>query len=198
MPTLLKTPNTTTTSCVTEGITWVRQFITKNSLPPINVEIVSGNNWLFSPCAYYRRDTIYICVDKCARPCTDEPSRNWSFPGNTVDRTPFGVLAHELGHHVDYHNSVTARGPYYGNFSIDMRKMTQEKPLTGYCPNDAEWFAEMFRLFVTNPNLLSQLRPVTYLKLAETFRTVTNEPWRTILRLAPLRVIRACENKGAS
>lgn len=37
-----------------------------------------------------------------------------------------------------------------------------ELPITSYAPNPAEWFAEIFRLFVTNHGLLKQLRPKTY------------------------------------
>lgn len=34
--------------------------------------------------------------------------------------------------------------------------------ITSYAPNAMEWFAEIFRLFVTNPDLLKLIRPKAY------------------------------------
>ena len=69
------------------------------------------------------------------------------------------------------------------------------KALTGYCPNDNEWFAELFRLFVTNPDLFRHLRP----KIADLFAAewpwpAELRPWQEVLADSP-RHINAAENK---
>lgn len=130
--------------------------------------IVSPNERCFGTCAYYRNGTIKIWVELCARPGT--AGRQWSWPGYSVDRTPYGVLCHELGHHADH-------GLSYG-----IRREADEKPLTSYAPNDAEWFAEMFRLFVTNPTLLKGLRPRTFRELHKRWVTVEHRSWRSVLK----------------
>lgn len=105
----------------------------------------------FGVCAYYRDGEIEIWVNSCA--AVGLAGRAWSYPGYCVDRTPYGVLAHELGHHVD-----GAHGPAGGNWSHRWYPLDPE-PLTSYCPNANEWFAEWFRLWVTNPDLLRALKP---------------------------------------
>lgn len=60
------------------------------------------------------------------------------------------MIAHELGHHADWVRS-DQKGRYFGGFSIATRKRCAEAPITSYCPNDAEWFAEMFRLDPKRP-----------------------------------------------
>lgn len=151
-----------------------------------------ASRWPFDACAYYREDVINIDVGRCA--AIGVAGMAWSYPGYSVDRTPHGVIAHELGHHVDRLRSVR-RGPYYGDYSVNMRKAVGEPQLTSYCPNDAEWFAEMFRLFVTNPDLLRCLRPGTYAAISETFTPALSGSWRAVLTGAPERTIAAVERK---
>lgn len=141
----------------------------------------------FGVCAYYRDSVIYIWIRSCAG--LGLAGRQWSWPGYVVDRTPYGVLAHELGHHVD-----GAHGPRGGQRSHAWYPL-DPRPLTGYCPNRNEWFAELFRLFVTNPDLFCHLRP----KLAGLFASewpwrTEGRDWRTVLAGAP-RQIAAAENK---
>lgn len=142
--------------------------------------------WPFNACAYWRDDVIHINVKRCAHIGTGGAS--WSYPGYVIDRTPYGVLAHELGHHVDWHLSAQ-RGPYFGDFSIAVRKATQEPAITKYCTNHAEWFAEMFRLFCTNSDLLRYLRPKTYAALRERFTPPERRSWATVLIKAPRRTV---------
>lgn len=142
----------------------------------------------FGVCAYYRNGQIDIWPNMCAAIGT--AGRQWSYPGYVVDRTPFGVIAHELGHHVDHQH-----GPAGGDLSHKWRPV-HPKPLTGYCPNDNEWFAEHFRLFVTNPDLLSKIRPKVYALFAEKWKSVETRPWQEVLAGAD-RQIRAAQNKIA-
>jgi hypothetical protein len=167
-------------------------FCIINDLPLPAVEEVAAKDWKFDACAYYRKDVTTICVTRCAS--IGVAGMAWSYPGYSVDRTPYGVLQHELGHHVDLIHS-TKRGPYYGDFSIVMRTDVDESPLTSYCPNDAEWFAEMFRLFVTNPDLLAKLKPRTHRAMMERFDPVFSDSWRDRLAGCPDRTIAAIERK---
>lgn len=74
----------------------------------------------------------------------------------------YGVIIHELGHYVDY---LANRA-----YSLTMRKNSGEEQINSYCPNDQEWFAEMFRVFVSNPSLLEQLRPKTFQLMKANFK----------------------------
>jgi hypothetical protein len=168
---------------------WVMvSFCSANSLPAPMVYPVEPPSWNVDPCAYYRNSVTHICVARCAAIGT--AGRQWSYPGYTVDRTPYGVLQHELGHHVDVQRG-TRRSAYWSEFSAAVRGQSGEKPITSYCPNDAEWFAEMFRVFVTNPDLLRIVRPRTHRELRACFAPVFEDTWRDRLRDAPARTITA-------
>ena len=175
----------------------IADFCNANSFSVPEVIVVPKSDWSYGVCAYYRPSYIKICPELCQSPCSENKSRNWTWPGSTTDREPYGVLAHELGHHVDW--TVSERkGDYYGDFSIATRSKSGEKKISGYCPNDAEWFAEMFRVFVTNPDLLKHLRPITYGLFAEKWKPVTTNSWADELGgNVPDRVLRALGNKGA-
>ena len=141
----------------------------------------------FGTCAYYRDGVIKVWPRSCAS--IGYGGRAWSAPGYAVDRTPYGVLAHELGHHVD-----AAHGTRGGTLSHDWRRQTGANALTGYAPNDNEWFAEMFRLFVTNPDLLRLLRPSVFALMTERWKTVETRDWKTVLEVYP-RQTQAAWNK---
>jgi hypothetical protein len=180
-------------SMLARGKDLIARFCAANGLELPAVEEADPKGWPFGVCAYYRRGLITINVQACAS--IGFAGMQWSFPGHSVDRTPYGVLAHELGHHVDLVSAIAKRGPYYSDYSIAMRARVGEAPLTSYCPNDAEWFAEMFRLFVTNPDLLRSLRPLTYAAIAERFKPVFEDAWRERLAGAPDRTILSIERK---
>jgi hypothetical protein len=142
----------------------------------------------FGTCAFYRDGYIHIDIGACAG--IGRAGRAWSYPGYTVDRTPYDVLAHELGHHMDQ-----AHGAAGGLRSHEWRKLTQEPSISGYDPNDNEWFAEMFRLFVTNPSLLLMLRPKMFDKFHQEWPWhVDPKNWQEILSESP-RHINAASNK---
>lgn len=155
----------------------MKQFCAANHLPVPEITVVPRNEWKFEACAYYRPTYIAICIEKCA--AVGRAGRSWSWPGYVVDRTPFGVIQHELGHHADVCSSLDQTGNplrlrYSGDFSEAQRAASGEPALTGYAPNTAEWFAEIFRLFVTNPDLLSKVRPKTYELLTRRFTPVVD------------------------
>lgn len=179
------------------GRALVERFCLANDLLLPRVDVVAKADWRFdSTCAYYRAGVITICPDRCA--LVGHAARAWSYPGYVSDRTPHGVMAHELGHHADRERSLN-KGAYGGEFSGWMRLTANEPKLTSYCPNDWEWFAEMFRLFATNPDLLRLVRPRTYERMCDYFQPVEKRPWREVLVGAPLRTIdQAAKKAGES
>ena len=151
----------------------VRDFIEVNNLAPVQI-VEEQVNKRYSTCAYYRDSMIFIDIPACAR--IGHSGRAWSFPGYVTDRTPFGVLCHELGHHVD-----SAHGSRPGRISHELRSETKEDAITGYAPNTNEWFAEIFRLFVTNPDLLRLIRPRMHAKLASRYHSIEGRRWDEIV-----------------
>lgn len=177
------------------------EFCEANRIPKPDVIVLPDRLWSLGgiACAYYRPTVIKMCLSQCGRPCSPPNSRNWTWPGSTIDREPYGVVAHELGHHVDLvKSSAESRGKYWGDFSKAVRKASGEKRLTNYCPDSSEWFAEMFRLFVTNADLLRRVRPKTYAILRSYFKPVSYPDWLVELGdNVPQRVIDSNVNKFA-
>lgn len=170
---------------VNQGVARMIRFCELNDIEAPYVKIYTGS-WRYSACAFYRPVSIRISPRHCAHIGT--AGRAWSYPGYAIDRTPYGVIQHELGHHVDWLLS-SQRGAYGGDFSVDLRSRSQEKKITNYCPNDWEWFAEIFRLFVTNPDLLMRIRPKVHEELANRFKPVETRSWQEVLAAAPQRTI---------
>lgn len=143
---------------------------------------------VFDTCAYYRDGIITIWPEACAN--LGMSGRLWSWPGYVVDRTPYGVVAHELGHHVD-----SAHGAAGGIQAPIWRRQTNDAPITSYCPNDNEWFAEIFRLFVTNPDLLKHIRPRMFSILIDVYPYRAElRDWQLVLS-GSVRHLKASQNK---
>ncbi|WP_431860250.1 hypothetical protein [Azospirillum sp.] len=176
-----------------DGKALIASFCTVNNIGCPPVVQYPADAWPFDACAYYRPTQINICVPKCAAIGT--VGRAWSYPGHIIDRTPYGVLAHELGHHIDVLNSTTV-DRYRGNFSVELRRQANEPKLTNYCPDDGEWAAEMLRLFITNPDLLRAIRPRTHAALIKRgLKPVHTDGWRSRLAGAPERTIALCARR---
>lgn len=180
-----------------QGRVLLAAFCDENSLPPPPVVEADPSAWRVLACAYYREvPGIVINIGACAS--IGRGGRAWSYPGYIIDRTPYGVLQHELGHYVDLRIASiqypgAPRGNYWAATSRKVKEASGEKPLTGYAAvDDAEWFAEAFRLFVTNPDLLLQIRPRTHREFrALGLKPVIAKDWRTVLETpaAPARTI---------
>ena len=179
-------------SLLVRGMALATRFCEANGIKAPAVEEVPLDEWRFNTCAYYRANVTTICVAKCSG--VGFAGMLWSFPGYTVDRTPYGVVQHELGHHVDVLMSDRV-GPYFGDFSQGMRERSGEAPITSYCPDDGEWFAEMFRVFVTNPDLLLALRPRTHAEMVARLKPMFADSWRERLAGAPDRTTLAAQRK---
>jgi len=180
------------TELLEAGIHRISEFCVANSLEVPQVEVVPSKEWPFAVPAYYRPTYIKICLEKSS--CIGTAGRAWSYPGYVADRTPYGILAHEVGHHADRSRS-SVKASYFGNYSHDLRTASREAQITSYSPNDAEWFAEIFRLFITNPDLLRRIRPKTYALLRENFEPVETRDWLDVLEGAPPRTIAAAKAK---
>lgn len=195
------------------GTLLARSFCFLNRIPEPAFHQCPRDVWHVDACAYYRPDTeqnrkwmaalknqgpgINICLVHCGTPCTNDQPRNWTWPGSTTDREPYGVVAHELGHHMDWIASEK-KGNYGGDYSSYVMEQSGEKPISGYSPNPWEWFAEMARLFITNPDLLRQLRPRTYAIFLERWKPLIQTDWKTTLgENVPVKVLRTLRNKGA-
>ena len=103
---------------------------------------------------YYRNNTIYVNVPVTAIPTENPKMKRWSYPGYKVDRTACGVVAHELGHHVE----IVLRNKeiltmLQGSFWRDILNGSVKR-VSGYEPVPSEAFAESMRLFILNPELL--------------------------------------------
>ncbi len=150
-------------------------------------------------CGFYRPMSlrcrgpeIVVSWRHCAHVGTAGSS--WSFPGYVIDRTPYGVVQHELGHY--------ALGSFHRNFNgeiIMADAIKDEEPISGYAPNPEEKCVEMFRLYVTNPNLLSLIRPRAFEWLAKRVKPIEHREWQEVLRNAPERTIaQALKKIGAA
>lgn len=173
---------------VERGIELARRFCIQNAVPVPTIQVLESDSdrrrarMPSGSCGLYTRGQIYVDVRACAWIGTGGPA--WSYPGYVIDRTPFGVIQHELGHYVDDVVSERMTGILYSN---EVRRGSREERLTNYAPNDQEWFAEMFRLFVTNPALLKKLRPRTWALLDQRWRPVERRSWSLVLKNAPAR-----------
>jgi hypothetical protein len=169
-----------------QGVDLIKRMCVANGwkIPAIKAHVPGGGS-----CGLYERRTVHVDASACAGKGYGGPA--WSWPGYIIDRTPYGVHAHELGHYVD-----ELMGGRMGIFSRRLRKLSGEEPLTGYCPNTEEWWAEIFRLFVTNPDLLHGVRPLAYRHIhAAGLKPVEERPWRTVLQGAPERTLAMAQRR---
>jgi len=178
------------------GIEHTNKFLCLNKLDGVReINLVPKHEWPFDVCAYYRPCRIEICLDYCGWPAGWWTTRNWTWPGSTTDREPFGVIAHEVAHHVDW-LAGEKRGVYWSDFGESVMLLSEEEPISSYCPNSAEWFAEMMRIFITNHALLRLLRPRTWELLRAKFIPITSDDWqRELGNQVPDRIVRALKNK---
>mgnify|MGYP003345775839 CR=1 FL=1 len=126
-----------------------------------------------------------VCVNlKKSRPPVKTPGFQWSYTGYKSDLTAPGILAHEVGHHID--------AVFLKELSRDDRRSTwatwdrirrNEPRVSSYEPNDSEAFAESMKLFILNPDLLRTGRPLRYKFLTKALQLVPvhDLSWQQIL-----------------
>lgn len=193
---------------VSQGKALCFAFCKLNNIPAPVINVIKKEDWHVGACAYYRPDTpamrkwttpgINICLDLCGRPCTENEVRNWTWPGSVTDREPYGVIAHELGHHCDWLTGEK-KWEYGSEYCEQVMKESEEAGITSYAAeNPAEWFAESFRLFLTNPDLLRMVRPLTYDILLARWRPVIVGKWLGVLGdNVPSKIVKTLLKKGA-
>lgn len=143
-------------------------------------------------CGLYesRHDRITVDLPKCAH--VGWHGRSWSYPGYPVNRTPHGVVIHELGH------AWHLKHPLGGVDILRMWKgftMGEQSPTSYGASCTGEDIAESFRVYVTNPELTRILWPERFAifdKLG--LRPVETRAWEEILGLSG-RHLRAAQNK---
>jgi len=112
-------------------------------------------------------------------------------PASFEDFTPYGVLCHEVGHHVD--RDLHPAGYSNVRSSGFKKAIDEEMEVSSGESNLHESFAEAIRLFVTNPNLLEVGRPARWEYLRSRYRPLHDASWRTVLSKASDVVHRAVE-----
>lgn len=142
---------------------------------------------------WYTANKVHVNV-KRTRPATVIPGYAWSYPGYKADLTAYGVTAHEVGHHVQAVRRVLRE---------DIRVVVNREPcVTSYEPTAAESFAEMMKLFITNPDLLRIGRPIRWAFLTShlKLKPVDDRPWTDVLSAAHPLIVAAARrwiDKGA-
>lgn len=147
-------------------------------------------------CGVYlpRFKSVLVNPYACATPAKGTP-RQWSFPGYTPDRTPVGVVCHEVGHFVDDYLDYPSAKPEWS-------KATKGSRVSSYEPNSSEAFAESMRLFITNPAMLNAVAPRRFAYLADTLRLlarpgVTADPLAQLVNWgATPAILHAASNKA--
>jgi hypothetical protein len=123
---------------------------------------------------YYRRYAKGAVIRVIPSHCT-KPGRGYSWPGLMSDRTLWGVQAHEIGHHAHMSRPDAAR------ITTKIEQL-RERPVTSYEPNPSEIWAEAFRLFLLNPDLLKAGRPQRYGLIVDCgFSPIEPRSWQAVL-----------------
>ncbi len=84
---------------------------------------------------------------------------------NLIDDTIYGAILHEVGHYVHEHCLNWETIPM------------GERAVSNYEPTNREVFAETFRLYLSNPHLLSIWNPTRYNWMKARFQKVKKTNW---------------------
>lgn len=111
---------------------------------------------------------VFVNVPACAWPVHSPNVRSWSWPGYKADRTPIGVVAHEVGHHCEVVLGKQSGlkeshdGPLWRALLAKYHKQ-----VSGYEPAPSEAWAESMRLFILNPALLREALTARYVFITD-------------------------------
>lgn len=163
------------------GVERATVFLKQNRLPAVQryYDRYCGGTGCYLP----RRLAVVVDVATTALPVQRPYHMRWSYPGYKTDRTAIGVVAHEVGHHVDYVRSAAGdfdRSAWRAAISAVRRRVSS------YEPNDAEAFAESMRLFILNPTLLACGLPARYRFIERELRLtpIEERAWDRVLPAA--------------
>lgn len=135
-------------------------------------------------------EILYVNLKK-SRPPVKTPGFSWSYPCNKSDLTVVGITAHEYGHHI--HNCLNNKEIISDKelFKVLRSIKKVEKPVSGYEPNSFEMMAEMLRLFILNPSLLQEGRPIRWTLLTDglKLKPLHSLHWKKILKNSHKKII---------
>ena len=123
---------------------------------------------------------IFVNVGVTALPTRTPGHRRWSWPCWKTDRTAVGVVAHEMGHHVD---EVLLAGRLNPSRCGEWLHALKGRKVTSYEPVPSEALAETMRLFILNPELLQLGLPQRYRFIRDVLKLKPSERrgWTTVL-----------------
>ena len=169
-------------ACIDMAEKVLNSFIKKNKMKAPKL-IISGKDTKYSG-EYYNK-TLYVYHKNCRSPVKVPNNWGWSYPGYKADRTPYGVIMHEMGHYI-----------WENYFHPNLRKLPAKEKVSSYEPNLEERAAETFKLFIGNPDLLKVLCPNRYKLIVKAgFNPIIFDDWKTVLKDAHVKFIQAIENK---
>lgn len=168
-----------------KGLELMELFCERNGIKTPHVFINSGLNFSYYG-AFYYKNIIHINMKSC-RPPVKIPGYDWTFPGYVQDLTPYGILAHELGHYI----SDMLGKKFRKNF-VNIKRLENNVTSSDERGLD-EKMAEAARLFITNPDLLKRGRPIRYEIFRNHYEPVINSRWKTILKYAHPKIHTAAE-----
>lgn len=167
-----------------QAIKLINNFCDVNSIPKPKITLIEYKGDCRGSYSVVYKD-IKVWLHSCSHIGKGGPA--WSYPGYVIDATPYGVICHEFGHYLDFASNNT--------LSKDLFYLCKEHPVTGYNPNKQEFFAEHFRVFITNPDFYKNFRPKSYQFLIKKFTPVITESWEQVLSSAPARTIAMARKK---
>lgn len=148
-------------------------FLQANNIPIVPIyNRYTPYRGFYQPAA---KPFIVVNVNNTLTPRYNPTPRNQSFPNHKTDSTAIGVLAHEVGHSVDYY--LRTKGVYL----VRRYKLITplEPQVTSYDTTPLERVAEAMRLFILNPDLLRLGRPLSYDILRQHLTPTVISPWHT-------------------
>lgn len=132
------------------------------AVPKLLVEKRSAHVCNFHTEGYYKDGGDVVAVVPGNTIFDNERSARY----NVIDDTIYGAILHEVGHYIHEH--------YLNWETIPMG----ERSVSNYEPNNLEVFAETFRLYLSNPHLLSIWNPTRYAWMKARFKKVKKTNWK--------------------
>ncbi len=178
---------------------YIREFLKLNNIrqPPapitVSPEKVVTNQWRHYGFFQPGTNEIFVNIKKSRMPVKN-PGFAWTFTGYKADLTIHGIYAHEIGHYI--HETYEGKFGKKQLLSAIRKIRTSEKSISGYEPNSYETFAEMMRLFILNPTLLAEAKPIRHAFITQVLCITPAHDihWKEVLKYAHPKIISAAEN----
>jgi hypothetical protein len=158
-------------SLFTLGASLSQNFCENNNIPIPEYRIKElDSTGLYLPQTHTKNAQILVNLGVTANPVENPGHMRWSHPAWKTDRTAFGVVLHETGHHID---QILINKSLWGSYPSDRSswlEVKKGKRISGYEPNSSEAFAETMRLFIGNPDLLKLAIPSRYNYLCQVLK----------------------------